>query len=346
MGSARFDESDEENQGSLRTRTLSNKGYGYPVGPAQPPATVPVTERERRRFVFLIPIIVIANIALLIVTMYYNNCPKEVPKRKCMPKWFGRFGFEPWNQNPMLGPSAVTLQKLGGLRPYLVIHGQGWRLVSCIWLHAGVFHLIANMLGLLLIGIRLEQEFGFIRVGVVYILAGFGGSLLSALFLPENQISVGASGALFGLLGATVSELLTNWTIYANRCLALTTLVVVIVINLVFGLMPYVDNFAHIGGFISGFLLGFVLLVKPQYGWVNLRNLPDGYRDEDMPVKKKHTCTQYVMWVIAIVLLVISYTAAAVVLFTGVDARKKCHWCHYLSCVSIAHKWSCDYNSV
>jgi membrane associated rhomboid family serine protease len=345
-GPARYDD-DEENQGSLRQRTPSGKGYGYPIGPAQPPAAeMPATEKERRRFVFLIPLIVLANIAVLVVVMYYNDCPKEVPGRKCVLRFLGRFSFEPFKENPMLGPSAHTLQKLGGLNPQKVVHGQGWRLVSCIWLHAGVFHLIANMLGLLLIGIRLEYEFGFIRIGIVYLVAGFGGSLLSALFLPTDEISVGASGALFGLLGATVSELLTNWTIYANKCLALFTLIVVIAVNLAFGLMPYVDNFAHIGGFVSGFLLGFVFLVKPQYGWVNLNDLPPGYRDEDMPVKSKHTRGQWVMWFIALIILVCAYAAAAVTLFTGVDARKKCHWCHYLSCVPIKGAWSCDYNTV
>lgn len=55
-----------------------------------------------------------------------------------------------------------------------------------------------------------------VRVGAIYILSGIGGSILSALFIQKN-ISVGASGALFGLLGAMLSELLTNWTIYSNK---------------------------------------------------------------------------------------------------------------------------------
>lgn len=55
-----------------------------------------------------------------------------------------------------------------------------------------------------------------VRVATIYLLAGFGGSILSSLFI-QNQISVGASGALFGLVGAMVSELITNWTIYANK---------------------------------------------------------------------------------------------------------------------------------
>lgn len=55
-----------------------------------------------------------------------------------------------------------------------------------------------------------------VRIGILYLLSGFGGSVLSSLFI-RNNISVGASGALFGLLGAMLSELLTNWTIYTNK---------------------------------------------------------------------------------------------------------------------------------
>nr|ABB47903.2 Rhomboid family protein, expressed [Oryza sativa Japonica Group] len=98
-----------------------------------------------------------------------------------------------------------------------VVHEhQGWRLVTCIWLHAGVVHLLANMLSLVLIGLRLEQQFGYMRIGIIYLVSGIGGSVLSSLFI-RNSISVGASGALFGLLGAMLSELFTNWTIYTNK---------------------------------------------------------------------------------------------------------------------------------
>lgn len=64
-----------------------------------------------------------------------------------------------------------------------------------------------------------SSSFGFklaVRVGIIYLLSGLGGNILSALFL-QNSISVGASGALFGLLGAMLSELLINWTIYSNK---------------------------------------------------------------------------------------------------------------------------------
>lgn len=150
------------------------------------------------------------------------------------------------------------LEKLGSLDWYRVVEKhQAWRLLTCIWLHAGVIHLAINMLSIVFMGTRLEQQFGFgmlcyfiflstthltrasfgqrsrfsefnyrswnfwgsvfpVRIGVIYIMSGMGGSILSSLFI-RNDISVGASGALFGLLGSMLSELLTNWTIYSNK---------------------------------------------------------------------------------------------------------------------------------
>ncbi|TYH34602.1 hypothetical protein ES332_D13G137100v1 [Gossypium tomentosum] len=76
--------------------------------------------------------------------------------------FLGRLSFEPLKENPLFGPSSNTLEKLGALKWDKVVHGnQAWRLITCIWLHAGVIHLLANMLSLIFIGIRLEQEFGF-----------------------------------------------------------------------------------------------------------------------------------------------------------------------------------------
>ncbi|OVA14143.1 Peptidase S54 [Macleaya cordata] len=269
---------------------------------------------ERGWTSWLIPMFVVANVVMFIVTMYINDCPKNrLPSEgKCVARSLGRFSFQPLRENPLFGPSSATLLKLGALAWNAVVHGhQGWRLVSCIWLHAGIIHLLANMLSLVFIGIRLEQQFGFIRIGIIYLLSGFGGSILSTLFIRSN-ISVGASGALFGLLGAMLSELLTNWTIYTNKAAALFTLIFIIAINLAVGILPHVDNFAHIGGFLTGFLLGFVLLLRPQFGWMERQNLP-----VDVRVKSKHKVYQYVLCVLAVVLLIVGFTVGLVMLFRG-----------------------------
>ncbi|KAG5533764.1 hypothetical protein RHGRI_027821 [Rhododendron griersonianum] len=279
-----------------------------------------VEDRDTQWTSWLIPMFVVANIAVFVVVMYVNNCPKHYrgSDGKCVASFLGR------------------LEKMGALKWEKVVRKhQSWRLISCIWLHAGIIHLVVNMLSLVFIGIRLEQQFGFVRIGFIYLLSGFGGSVLSTLFI-RNSISVGASGALFGLLGAMLSELITNWSIYSNKAAALVTLVVIVVLNLGLGMLPGVDNFAHIGGFLTGFLLGFVLLPRPQYGWMERRNLP-----ADVRVRSKYKPYQYVLWLVSLALLVAGFTVGLVMLFRGVNASNHCHWCHYLDCVP-TDKWKCN----
>ncbi|GMI78250.1 hypothetical protein HRI_001494300 [Hibiscus trionum] len=113
----------------------------------------PIVYREIKHFKkwvsWLIPIFVVANTIMLIITMYDNNCPKN--SVSCIADFLGRFSFQPFKENPLLGPSE-TLQKMRALDVDKVVHGdQGWRLITCNWLHGGVLHLLANMLSLLVI---------------------------------------------------------------------------------------------------------------------------------------------------------------------------------------------------
>ncbi|KAL6005609.1 RHOMBOID-like protein 3 [Asimina triloba] len=364
--------------GDVESRGGGKGGSGGGGGGYAPPsyasAAAPYyheSSTDRHWTAWIVPMFVVANVAVFLVTMFINNCPKknDLLFGSCVARFLGRFSFQPLRENPLFGPSSATLEKLGALEWNKVVHGgQGWRLVTCIWLHAGVIHLLANMFSLVFIGIRLEQQFGFgewkiqpqiwllilahyfsesltpfhidlaVRIGIIYLLSGFGGSILSSLFI-RNSISVGASGALFGLLGAMLSELVTNWTLYSNKAAALITLLVIVVINLAVGILPHVDNFAHIGGFLTGFLLGFVFLIRPQFGWIERGNLPPGAR-----VQSKHKAYQYALWLVAAVLLIAGlktdqrsvfcrFAVGLAMLFRGENGNKHCSWCHYLSCV-------------
>ncbi|CAL9089104.1 RHOMBOID-like protein 3 [Musa acuminata AAA Group] len=308
-------------------RPRGGRAYGH--GPAE--------AAERAWTPWLVPVLLVAFVAVFVVEMYVNNCPDHPqPFGRCVARFLHRFSFQPIRQNPLLGPSSSTLEKMGALQWNNVVYqNQGWRLVTCIWLHAGLIHLLANLFSLLFIGVRLEQQFGFVPIGVIYLLSGFGGSVLSALLLM-NSISVGASGALFGLLGAMFSELIINWTIYSNRVAALLTLLVIIIINLGIGLFPHVDNIAHIGGFVSGFLLGFVLLIQPRVGWMERDDLPPSAQ-----VTSKYKAYQCVLWVIALLLLIAGFAISLVMLFRGVNGNDHCHWCRYLNCVPTS-RWSCE----
>ncbi|XP_042408537.1 RHOMBOID-like protein 5 [Zingiber officinale] len=270
----------------------------YPPPPPPPQEWVP----------WLMPLMALVLSFAFAFTMFVNDCPssKDHDATDCVfyPS-LGRFSFEPFFVNPLLGPTAETLDKLGALDyKKIVMDGERWRLVSCMWLHAGVVHLLANLFSLLFTGIRLEEEFGFVKIGLLYFLSGLGGSLVSCVS-NKLSISVGVSGALFGLLGAMLSELITNWTIYSNKCTALFTLLLVIGINMAVGAVPHVDSSAHIGGFVSGFLLGFVLLMRPQYGYISRKHIPPGYNMG--LIRPKFKIYQLLLCLTSLVLLVIGF---------------------------------------
>lgn len=92
----------------------------------------------------------------------------------------------------------------------------------------------------------------------------------------------------------------TNAMSFFQQLAALFTLIFIILINLAVGILPHVDNFAHIGGFLTGFLLGFVLLVRPQFGWSEGRSRP-----ADTRLKSKYKIYQYAFWIAATILLIV-----------------------------------------
>ncbi|CAI5469881.1 unnamed protein product [Closterium sp. Yama58-4] len=344
--------------------------YAYPPPPppeypsgvnpaAYPPVVPPANPRDPsrkprwyRKVPWLALTVLIACIVVFIVTMAVNNCPsKPHPQgQSCVLPWLGRFAFEPLNINPLFGPTALTLQEMGALNSNLVTnYHQGWRLVTAMWLHGGVVHLVCNLLGIAFLLNRLEKEFGLWRPTAIYLLSGVFAAVFSCLFL-DTQISVGASGALFGLVGACLSELLINWKLYENRCSALMTLIILIVINLAIGLMPYIDNFAHIGGCIAGFFLGFALLLKPQHGFIDLRDSSGVAAATAIavsggdPVTKKHTVCQVYTRILSGIFFIALFSLCMAVLFTKGNVASECSWCRYMSCVPTPW-WTCDPNA-
>ncbi|MFS7934569.1 putative peptidase S54, rhomboid, Rhomboid-like superfamily [Helianthus anomalus] len=287
---------------------------------------------------WLVPTIVSINVFLFFISMFVNNCPAH--SNKCIaPGILKRLAFECFKINPLLGPSPATLVKMGALEYKKVVEeSEEWRILTCIWLHADVFHVLANMLGLVFIGSRLEHEFGLLRIGVLYILSGIGGGILSSLFV-RTTVSVGASGAIFGLLGGMLSELLTNWTIYANVLAALSTLIIIILINIAIGILPHVDNYAHIGKFLTGFFLGFVILIRPQFKWINQRHVPSGYIAPT--TRTKYISCQYILLIISLIVLLVGFTTGLILLTRGVDGNDYCSWCHYITCIP-SPLWSCE----
>lgn len=138
-----------------------------------------------------------------------------------------------------------------------ILHGEYWRLLTAIFLHATILHVGLNMLNFLLLGLIIEHIFGHLRFILIYLLTGIISILASFIFAPQ-EISVGASGAIFGLVGAYSAFILVHRQAFRYHGLAaLGWLIFVIGINLGLGfVIPNVDNYAHMGGLLSGCLLG------------------------------------------------------------------------------------------
>ena len=131
--------------------------------------------------------------------------------------------------------------------------GDYYRLLTAAFLHANIAHLIFNMYALWIIGMQLESFIGRWRYLVVYLFSAITGSLLSVIITPD-AVSVGASGAIFGLLGALL-YFGYHYRVYLGTVIK-SQIIPLIVINLLLGFMvPGIDNAAHIGGLIGGALI-------------------------------------------------------------------------------------------
>lgn len=152
--------------------------------------------------------------------------------------------------------STRTLLAFGANSRTLVKMGEVWRLLTSVFLHAGIIHLFCNMYALFILGRQLENFLGKTKYLIVFLGSGIIGSLLS--IVVHDSISVGASGAIFGLLGSLL-YFGYHYRLYLGSVLK-TQIIPVIILNLMIGFMlPGIDNFAHIGGLVSGYLLTMAL---------------------------------------------------------------------------------------
>ncbi len=139
-----------------------------------------------------------------------------------------------------------------------VLNGEFYRLFTGIFLHANVVHLIFNCYALYIIGMQLESFLGKFRFILVYLLSGLAGSALSIFF--SVGYSVGASGAIFGLLGALL-YFGFHHRVYLETVVK-SQIIPLIIVNLLIGMMPGIDNWAHIGGLVGGVLATMAVGVK------------------------------------------------------------------------------------
>ena len=147
--------------------------------------------------------------------------------------------------------STYVLLKFGANAGIFTKSGQYFRLFTCIFLHAGLIHIICNMYSLYVIGPQIESFYGKLKYLFIFLFSGICGSLLSLGLSLDNTVSVGASGAIFGLLGS-ILYFGYHYRVYLGNVLK-SQILPIIFINLMIGFMvPGIDNFAHIGGLIGG----------------------------------------------------------------------------------------------
>jgi len=158
----------------------------------------------------------------------------------------------------ILSPNGIELLQWGANRRLETTDGEWWRLLTSMFLHGGIMHLILNISGLVIAAIFVEPLLGRKNYFILYILSGICGSVASIWWYP-NTISVGASGAIFGLYGAILGLLLTNAFPEGGKKGILMMIGIYVGINLLWGLTGGIDNAAHIGGLLSGALIGLVL---------------------------------------------------------------------------------------
>ena len=162
------------------------------------------------------------------------------------------------------GANIYALVDLGAKVNEYIADGEAWRLFTATLLHDGILHLFFNLYALFALGPMLEGYLGPLRFTIIYVLGGLFGSLLSYAFSPS--ISVGASGAIFGIIGATTVYFFRYRNNFGARGRAiLQNMLVVIVINLIFGLSAgNIDNWGHIGGLLGGALVAVGLMPRYQ----------------------------------------------------------------------------------
>jgi len=144
----------------------------------------------------------------------------------------------------------------------LVLGGEYWRLISYQFIHGSKSHLFFNMYALVYLGLMIENKLGWKKYLFIYLMSGICGGLVSLIFHQEG-VMMGASGAIMGLYGAFLALLITKtFEPKATKALLVSTLIVslLVLINGAFG--KRVDNSAHIGGFVSGFIFTYLLNYK------------------------------------------------------------------------------------
>lgn len=258
--------------------------------------------------------------------------------------------------NPTFGPTTDVLVTMGAKHGGRIRDGEVWRLVAPIFLHAGVVHCFSNVVVLAYLGNILEREHGFLKVGVIFMASGIYGYLMGSVFDPHS-FSVGASGGVYGLIGAKTGMLLAGCG-YGGKPLNRSALGtgVAIAVELLIGTMPMFDNFAHFFGFCMGLLCSLSLLDAYRagarercHGDLDLvkRHVselvgehPDGAWRRAEAGRGQRLLLRMLIRCGSTALALAAFGLGAAWLFGPSGGQAVCPWCARISCLPAP--WGCD----
>ncbi|MCJ1393174.1 hypothetical protein MMC18_006046 [Xylographa bjoerkii] len=260
-------------------------------------------------------------------------------------------GFSPV-PNPYVGDTLDTQPQ----------PNQWFRFIIPIFLHAGIVHIAFNMLLQLTLGREMEKEIGSLRFLLVYLSSGIFGFVMGGNFAPNGIASTGCSGSLFGIIAVMLLDLLYTWKGRKSPGKELAFIILDIVISFVLGLLPGLDNFSHIGGFLMGLVLGICILHSPNilrervgskdlaYGAVTTKpkkKSKDGvqsFMKDPVGFFKARKPLWWAWWAVRVAALVGVLVCFVVLLNNFYKYRTTCSWCKYLSCLPV-NNW-CDVGNI
>jgi len=189
---------------------------------------------------------------------------------------------------------------------------QWYRFIIPIFLHGGILHYAGNMMFQLSIAVQVERAAGSLRMMLIYMIAGIGGNIVSAIFSP-NVPTVGCNGALFGLLGVAYVDLIQSWRIVEHPWKKLGYTIMQSAVYLLVGTIPFIDNWAHIGGFVFGIFGAIIFLPYLTFGqWDSIKK-------------------RLIMFLCIPILVVLFFVGFLI--FYEIQGTEFCPQCKYLQCI-------------
>jgi rhomboid protease GluP len=188
-------------------------------------------------------------------------------------QWLGAY----INGNGVVCGQGDVICQAGAKINQAITAGEIWRFVSPIFIHVDIWHILVNMYSLYAVGPSVEMFYGKQRTAIVYLLSGISGVAFSLAF--NSYVSVGASGAIFGIVGALALFLFRHRHIFgAVAKNQLQRIIFIIFLNLMLGTSAMIDNWGHVGGLLGGIFIGW--LIGPQWERVHTLEQPNRLVDK------------------------------------------------------------------